>query len=88
VDVTGIGSTRTDIFIDRSFTDSLYKKWPWMKAFADHTDQVLNCPPGFDSAKYPEIQKILSKAFESVLFENVAPATAARNAQMEALAIF
>jgi ABC-type glycerol-3-phosphate transport system substrate-binding protein len=85
VDITGIGSTRLDVFKDTSFTDSLYRKWPWMRKFAEHTDTVLACPPDYDGIKYPELQKIFSRAFERVLYENVSPARAAADAQAEAL---
>jgi len=89
LDITGIGSARTDVLADAAFSASIYAKWPWMEAFANHLSQaILNNPDGIDGDKLPEIQKILYTAFERVLFENANIRTSLQAAQREALALF
>ena len=87
--ITGIGSARTDILKDKAFAGSIYEKWPWMEAYANHLDSaVLNNPNGIGGSNLPEIQKILYTALERVLYENADVTEALTSAQAEAMALF
>jgi multiple sugar transport system substrate-binding protein len=89
LDITGFGSARTDILKDKAFASSIYQKWPWMKAYADHLDlAILNNPDGIGGSNLPQIQKILYTALEQVLFENADITKALTSAQAEAKALF
>lgn len=88
LNVTGIGSARTDVLADEAFAAVIYEKWPWMEAYADHLEQtVLNNPDGITGNDLPEIQKILYTALEQVLYENADIDTVLEAAQEEALAL-
>ncbi|MEG1882885.1 MAG: sugar ABC transporter substrate-binding protein [Clostridia bacterium] len=89
LDITGIGSARADVLTDEAFSSSIYEKWPWMEAYANHlATAVLNNPDGIGGTELPEIQKILYTALERVLFENADINDALTSAQREALALF
>lgn len=89
LDITGIGSARTDVLADEAFAAAIYEKWPWMEAYADHLEgTVLNNPDGITGNDLPEIQKILYTALEQVLFENADIDTVLEMAQEEAMALF
>lgn len=88
IDVTGFASARTDVLADEEFANSIYEKWPWMQAYADHLETaILNNPDGISGNTLPELQKILYTALERVLYENADINEALAIAQQEALAI-
>jgi ABC-type glycerol-3-phosphate transport system substrate-binding protein len=88
LDITGIGSARTDVLADKAFAASIYEKWPWMEAYGNHLEEtVLNNPNGITGNDLPEIQKILYTALEQVLYENADIDAVLNAAQDEALAL-